>query len=270
MGSSPFNVGYTPQSSLSGLTLTPAPTPMTGNSAPNNGSSPSSDDGSSSLDTLQSYASDINLPTNGGTNTAADITNAASKAVSGDYIGAAVSLVTSLLQGHAVRAKDAANENTQMNQIIPYVTQAFLQLVAGMKAGKYTAAQATQMANNIVQSYNSFVTSLQGKPGVADDGGTTCGKTCTAGCCLRTNYVMYLYKAVIGAINGIPPQQPVINPNGKQWILGTTGIPANKYGFAGVPAYKVPIVFVPGSGIPGVGAVEAEFTKFITWIRGIL
>lgn len=243
MGSSPFNVGYTPQSSLVGLSVSPSASTMTG--APGVASDPDSDGGG--LSSLLGSASSA-LP----------------------IAGAALSIVTQLFEGHEVRAKDAANENTQMNQIIPYVTQAFLQLVAGMKAGKYTAAQASQTANNIVSSYNSFVKSLQGKPGIADDGGSTCGKTCTAGCCLRTNYVNYLYVAVMGAIAGTPPQQPVINPNGTQWILGTTGIPANKYGFAGVPAYKVPIVFVPRSGIPGVSALKSDFEKFIAWIKGVL
>ncbi len=271
----PFGAQPSPiQTSALTLPSPSTPSPMTGNTPANNGSD-DDDDSGGGLSSLASFAGSINLPTNGGTDTVADITDAASQAASGNYLGAISGLITNLFEGHAVRAKDAANENTQMNQIIPAVTAAFLQLVQGMNSGKYSASQVKITVANILATYNSFVKSLQTgangapKPGVADNGGTTCGKACTAGCCLRGNYVNGLATQVLSALQGAPVNQPVINPGGKYWVLGTSGIPANKYGFAGIPAYKVPIIFKPADSVEGIAAsAQSEFTKFVNWIKG--
>lgn len=181
--------------------------------------------------------------------------------------GAALSIITQLFQGHEIRAKGAATENAAMNQIVPYVTQSFLQLVQGMKQGSYTAAQVNSIVGNILSSYNSFVKSLQGKPGIADNGnppGGICGKLCTVGCCLRGAYVHVLAHQVMSAVQGAPT--PTGSTTG-HWNLGTTGIPADKYGFAGVAAYSIPIIFVPGGSI---SSVETGITSSLSSVTASL
>jgi len=222
---------------------------------------------------LQFPASDSDLfvsataPSAGAISSVTSLSKASSAVpIVGQAISAAVSILQSLLAGHAIRAKDAKNENSAMNQVIPFVTQAYLQLVADMGKGKYSQSEAQTVNANIMKGYNSFVQSLQGKPGIADNGGSTCNKQCTVGCCLRANYVEYLYTQVDSALRDLPVAQPIINPNGQTWVLGTTGIPPDKYGFTGVPAYKVPIVFVPSLG--GVGGLTSGLTSEITALTG--
>lgn len=158
--------------------------------------------------------------------------------------GIALSIVTSLLQGHAIRAKDAASEDAAMNQIIPGITQAFQQIAVNVNNGSYTPAQAESALANLLASYNSFVQSLQGKPGIADNHnapGSVCGKACTIGCCLRGAYVQQTINQFVAALQ---------NGTG---VVGTSGIPASKYGFTGVPAWQVTVK----PGIPVVSSLAA-------------
>lgn len=146
-------------------------------------------------------------------------------------------IVTSLLQGHAIRAKDATSEDAAMNQIMPGVTSTFQQIAANVNSGKYTVSQAKTALGNLLASYNSFVASLQGKPGIADDHnppGGVCGKQCTIGCCLRGAYVQQTINKFLAAFSS------------GSGAVGTSGIPASKYGFIGIMPWNIQVTVPKG------------------------
>jgi hypothetical protein len=94
------------------------------------------------------------------------------------------------LLGHSVRLKDATNENSAATSAIPAFTQDVQEVVAAFNKGTLDAAEATSFLQQQQQAVYTFLKKQVGPAGTAwKEGGGSCDKTCTVGCCLYYTFV---------------------------------------------------------------------------------
>ena len=166
------------------------------------------------------------------------------------------------LLGHSTRLKDATNENSAASSAIPAFTQDVQEAVSAFNAGTINATEAISFLQQQQQAIYAYLKKQVGPAGTAwTEGGTTCNKTCTVGCCLYYTFV----NVVAGRFYA---------------ILQATSYPAtlklpqtfsSKYGYPGSPALTLtlnpptisPIVSLLGGNesVPGSIAAPSSATS---------
>ena len=159
-----------------------------------------------------------------------------------------LSTISSLFQGHVIRARNAQNENQAVAQIIPQWDATFQEIIHAYNTGDCTRDQALQALDLMDQQTQQELHQFVGKPGTSwdnkpaqrcgDPGAAICDKTCTVGCCV---YKAYLSRPLDCAFKAIQ--------SGTARTVTRATIQGSKYGLPTFPSYTVQVaVPAPGAG----------------------
>lgn len=138
----------------------------------------------------------------------------------------------SLLTQHSARVKDAKNENSAAQSAIDSQVADIQQVGTALANGTINVSDAITFCEQEDARIEAYLKSQVGKPGTAWDGTGTCGKTCTAGCCIYYGYIHGGFNNTIAALQKL--QQ-----TGQPQTWNYVAIDANKYGLRGRQAFSV-------------------------------
>lgn len=165
--------------------------------------------------------------------------------VAGQIVAATVGAVLGpLLAAHKQRMADATKENQAVAAATPSFYQTMAAIVNAYNAGRATKQQAIAALLQLDQDTYTKLRSFVGSPGTAwgASGPGICDKTCTVGCCI---YNTWFHVNIVGGPGGkVRGVAQVLNagPGSAIWNGGrvtVAGIPVNKYGFPGYPAFAI-------------------------------
>jgi hypothetical protein len=207
--------------------------------------------------------------------------------------GAIQSAISELAQ-HTARLKDAKNENTALDALIPAFDLDITGIAAAFNAGDITRDDAIGKLQTVDAQTEAYLFGLVGKPGTAWGGPRTqqignginatypapCDKRCTAGCCVYLNSLrpaIYGRNVSAGGPSSYAPWrtgdnvtgliEAISNGVGQVKVIDVFPPPNKAYGSYGRKGYVIPIQ-ATFAGSSAVGTAVSSVTDIVDKLFG--